>query len=74
MAKTFTLDVNNIKQGYAKSNLVHQHESRSHAYFYETKYHIYHLGIMHWEKRKHEMDKQRHQAMLQDTESMFDDL
>ena len=42
--------------------------------FYETKYHIYHLGIMHWEKRKHEMDKQRHQAMLQDTESMFDDL
>ena len=32
MAKTFTLDINNIKQGYAKSRLVHQHESRSHAF------------------------------------------
>ena len=45
-----------------------------HAYFYETRYHIYHLGAMHWQKKVDEIERQQHQAMMDDVACVFNDL
>ena len=74
MGKVIQMDRNNFSPRLSQSKPLHQHSTRDHAYFYETMYHIYHLGAMHWEKKVQEIERQQHEAMMNDVAGVFNDL
>lgn len=74
MGKVIQMDRNNFSPRLSQSKPLHQHSTRDHAYFYETRYHIYHLGAMHWEKKVQEIERQQHEAMMNDVAGIFNDL